>query len=222
MKELQHTIQHYYGNSFDACRYLDRFFDMRISLPPADKNRFYEKMGLNSRYILECVCRRVIEVYNLELREATRFYRQVKTAAYEPTHESQKWDFSFLDGRGRHLILTYIVPIVVGLNIVDVSLCSEFINGKNVQPLIDMYKDSYIGIRMVGSLLGRDEVFEEIEGKILVTREQKLQELYDTIFVEDYSNIYDKVLGVYEFDKNSKDFVRSVASMLSQYADFEI
>ena len=39
--ELQHTIKHYYGNTFDACRYLDRFFDMRISLPPADKTAFY-------------------------------------------------------------------------------------------------------------------------------------------------------------------------------------
>ena len=34
------------GNTFDACRYLDRFFDMRLSLPPADKTAFYrEKIG---------------------------------------------------------------------------------------------------------------------------------------------------------------------------------
>ena len=95
LEELQHTIKHYYGEVFDACRYLDRFFDMRISLPPAEKNAFYREIGLESSYILEKVCRKLIEVYNMELREATRFYRQVKTAAYEPTHESRKWDFSF-------------------------------------------------------------------------------------------------------------------------------
>lgn len=49
--ELQHTIKHYYGNTFDACRYLDRFFDMRISLPPADKTAFYREMGLESSYV---------------------------------------------------------------------------------------------------------------------------------------------------------------------------
>lgn len=87
--ELQHTIKHYYGNTFDACRYLDRFFDMRISLPPADKTAFYREMGLDSSYILEKVCRRVIDIYNMELREASRFYRQVRTAAYEPTHSSK-------------------------------------------------------------------------------------------------------------------------------------
>ena len=86
--ELQHTIKHYYGNTFDACRYLDRFFDMRISLPPADKTAFYREMGLESSYVLEKICRKVIDTYNMELREATRFYRQVKAATYEPTHES--------------------------------------------------------------------------------------------------------------------------------------
>lgn len=103
--ELQHTIKHYYGNTFDACRYLDRFFDMRISLPPADKTAFYREMGLESSYVLEKICRKVIDRYNMELREATRFYRQVKTAAYEPTHESRKFDFSFSDGKGKQLLL---------------------------------------------------------------------------------------------------------------------
>lgn len=75
--ELQHTIKHYYGNTFDACRYLDRFFDMRISLPPADKTAFYREMGLESSYVLEKICRKVIDTYNMELREATRFYMEI-------------------------------------------------------------------------------------------------------------------------------------------------
>lgn len=29
LEQLQHTIKHYYGADFDACRYLDRFFDLR-------------------------------------------------------------------------------------------------------------------------------------------------------------------------------------------------
>ncbi len=38
--ELQHTIKHYYGDDFDACRYLDRFFDFRVALPPADMTKY--------------------------------------------------------------------------------------------------------------------------------------------------------------------------------------
>lgn len=223
LEELQHTIKHYYGNTFDACRYLDRFFDMRISLPPADKSAFYGKMGLDSRYALEKVCRKVIEVYNMELREATRFYRQVKTAAYEPTHESRKWDFSFPDGKGRQFLLMYIVPLLVGLKIVDISLYSEFVNGKNAKPLMDIYKDWELGNWLVDRLMNRNETYEDEEGKTVVTVEQKLQHLYDAIFVTEYTNgNYHTMLGDYEFDGSSRDFAKNVESMLSAYADYQV
>ena len=221
--ELQHTIKHYYGNTFDACRYLDRFFDMRISLPPADKTAFYREMGLESSYVLEKICRKVIDTYNMELREATRFYRQVKTAAYEPTHESRKFDFSFSDGKGRQLLLMYVVPILVGLKIVDISLYNQFVCGKSSKPLMDIYKDSDKGEWLATRLLNRNEAFETEEGKSVVTVEQKLQQLYDAIFVTEYTgNAYHTILGEYEFDDNSKNFVKSVESMLSVYADYNI
>ena len=221
--ELQHTIKHYYGNTFDACRYLDRFFDMRISLPPADKTAFYREMGLESSYVLEKICRKVIDTYNMELREATRFYRQVKTAAYEPTHESKKFDFSFSDGKGRQLLLMYVVPILVGLKIVDISLYNQFVCGKSSKPLMDIYKDSDKGEWLATRLLNRNEAFEVEEGKSVVTVEQKIQQLYDAIFVTEYTgNVYHTILGEYEFDDNSKNFVKSVESMLSVYADYNI
>lgn len=179
--ELQHTIKHYYGNTFDACRYLDRFFDMRLSLPPADKTAFYREMGLDSSYGLEKISRKVIDTYNMELREATRFYRQVKTAAYEPTHDSKKWNFSFPDGKGKQLLLMYITPILVGLKIVNISLYNDFVNGKNSKPLMDIYKESDLGDWLCSKLLNRNEAYEEIEGKTLVTVEQKLQSLYEAI-----------------------------------------
>lgn len=221
--ELQHTIKHYYGSTFDACRYLERFFDMRISLPPADKTAFYREMGLESSYVLEEICRKVIDTYNMELREAARFYRQVKTAVYEPTHESKKWDFSFSDGKGKQFLLIYVVPILIGLKIVDISLYNEFVAGKNSKPLMDIYNDSYKGEWMTRGLLGRNESFEEEEGKNVVSVEQKLQQLYEAIFVTEYTGrVYNTVLGEYEFDGSSKHFVKRVESMLSVYADYQV
>ena len=57
LNELQHTIKHHYGNDIDACRYLDRFFDLRISLPPANMTKYYRKIGLsNGSHVYEAVC----------------------------------------------------------------------------------------------------------------------------------------------------------------------
>ena len=49
LEQLQHTIKQYYGADFDSCRYLDRFFDLRISMPPANMEKFYSEIGLESR-----------------------------------------------------------------------------------------------------------------------------------------------------------------------------
>lgn len=215
LEELQHTIKHFYGETFDACRYLDRFFNIRISLPPADKSRFYQRIGLESGYVLEDVCKRIIETYNMELREVSRFYYQIKLSVYNPTHDKGKWDFIFSDGKGRQLILLYIVPILVGLKIVDITLYNEFVDGKNAQPLIDIYLNSEIGKWLVRGLSVDNEVTKKSDVK------QKLQELYEAIFGTEYTNnSYETTIGDYTFDYNSKSFAKTVASMLSVYADF--
>lgn len=222
LSELQHTIKHFYGNTFDGCRYLDRFFDMRLSLPPADKNAFYREMGLESNYGLERVSRRVIDTYNMELREAGRFYKQVKIAAYEPTHGSVKWDFSFVDGEAKHYMLMFIVPILIGLKMVDISLYDAFVTGKNSKPLMNVYLNSQLETWVVSKLLNRGESLEEEEGKRRVTAEQKLNDLYEAIFVTDYMNRANGVImGNCEFDEGSRRFVRMIESQLSPYADYE-
>ena len=88
---------------------------------------------------------------------------------------------------------------------------------------MDIYKDSDLGDWLVSKLLNRNESYEEEEGKTVVTIEQKLQNLYDAIFVTEYTNgIYYTMIGDYEFNDNSKNFVKSVEGMLSAYADYQI
>lgn len=221
--ELQHTVKHYYGDEFDACRYLDRFYDLRIELPPADISAFYSKMGLDSSFIVDMVCRKVIDYYGFQLRETTRFYRTVRSAIYEPTHESKKWDFSFSDGQARHLILRLIIPVVIGLRIADIEEYDDFMTGKSPETLINIFTNSEIGSYVVEHMLNNDESYSNVENKKLVTTEEKLRELYNAIFVDEYTGrYYCKTIGKYQFDNRSKVFVKRVASMLSQYADFTI
>lgn len=223
LNELQHTIKHYYGDLFDACRYLDRFFDIRIAMPPADLGKLYEKLGLNSRYVLESVCKRVIDNYHFELREITHYYRQVRTAVYEPTHDGKKWDFSFFDGNGKRLVLLYIVPIIIGLECTDLTLCDEFISGRNSQPLIDILGFEEVGEMVLNDLLNKDESFEEDQKKKLVTEEEKIKQLYEAIFANNYSGgRYCTRIGAYEFNKDSKMLAITTAGLLSKYVDYSI
>ena len=223
LQELQHTIKNYYGYSFDACRYLDRFFDLRITLPPADKSKFYQELGLNSSDGVELVCRKIINNYHFELREITRYYSQVKTSVYAIFHDGNRWNIYFADNGTKRFIVFYIVPLIIGLIIVDISLYHKFIEGKDAQPLIDLFDSEEISDWVLKDLLNRDESFREEENKRVVTKEQKIIELYNAIFIKKYTgkNHYLN-LGNYTFNEKSKLFAHKVASMLSDFADYQI
>ena len=192
---------------------------MRVSLPKFDEYKFYREVGLNSIYVLEKVCKEIINTYNMELRELLRFYQQVKIGVYSPTHNSQKRNFSFEEWES--LILTYIVPLLIALNIVNIPLYHEFIKGENIEPIMDVYKDSEIGNRLVRILLNENETLNKTEDKNIVTVEDKLRELYYAIFVKKYTyRDYHIIIGNCEFDNKSKNFAIGAAGLLSPYAEY--
>jgi len=223
LQELQHTIKHYYGNSFDACRYLDRFFDLRIAIPPADKREFYNKIGLNSDYFVERVANSFIDNFHLELREIGRYYRQVRAALYKPTHGSDIVEFAFPEGKAKQLVLMCVVPIVIGLQIVDITLYKDFINGKNPGPLINILNTEEFFDRIVSRLLRNDESFESEEDKKKLKNEKKIIVFINEFFVNNVTRWNKYVaLGEYQFNSNLKSYIIRTSGMLSDYADFEV
>ena len=219
LEQLQHTIKNYYGADFDSCRYLDRFFDLRISMPLANMEKFYSEIGLESTYYVDIVIKKIIKMYNFELREITRFYSQVKAAVYEPAHGNNKYDFMFPDGKGRQLILMFIVPLLIGLKIVDISKYNNFISGRDIEPLKELL-DIDENNHLLGNMLNRDEAFEKEDGKKVVTREEMIKRFYNAIFVNQYNGgNYSTTLGQYKFSKESKTLALSAASMMSNYVE---
>ena len=219
LEQLQHTIKNYYGVDFDSCRYLDRFFDLRISMPPANMEKIYIEIGLESRYYVDIVTKRIIKMYNFEVREITRFYSQVKAAVYEPTHDNKKYDFMFPDGKGRQLILMYIVPLLIGLRIVDISKYNNFVSGRDIEPLKELL-DIDENNHLLGNMLNRDESLKKEDGKKVVTREEMIKRFYDAVFVNQYNrDNYSTTLGQYEFSKESKTLALNAANMMSNYVE---
>ncbi len=218
LEQLQHTIKHYYGADFDSCRYLDRFFDLRIAMPPADMDKFYSQLGLQSSYYVDIIIKSVIDMFKFELREITRFYTQVKAAVYKHTHESRSNDFVFPDEKGEHFILMVIVPLLIGLQIADISKYDDFVNGKDGKPLRELF-DTEKQFPFLVSMLNRDESFEVEEGKRLVTESDLIDKLYEAIFIKDYSGKeYRTSMGQYWFSKESKKFAIKASNMMTDFA----
>jgi hypothetical protein len=225
--ELQHTIRQYYGSGFDASKYLDRFFDMTISLPPADMKAYYQKIGLeNGSWVFESICKRVAETFHFELREVSRFYSLAKAVAYKPTHDNgHSMRFSFSDGKALQFSIICIVPIIIGLRISNLSDYISFIEGKNPEPLYQVLNTNDIAIGLCNFLLYSNETYNKTsdsDTRKEVKLKDKLQQVYEALFIHDYEKDYTPInIGDTSFDRDTKKEILRIASGFSGFASFE-
>ena len=215
--ELQHTIKRYYGDEFDACRYLDRFFDLRVSLPPANYEAFYRSIDFNTRgYLYDIMCNAVVCKYNFSIRKTAKYLRLARIAAYDVTHDNtQGYAFAFGNGKAIQFCLIYMVPIMLGLKIGDINRYDNFIKGKDLTPLLEFVD---VG-NVFDKLLNRDESYEPCGEEFkIVTVEEKLEQVYKAIFTTNYdSGLYEKRIGDYVFDEHTKEIILRTASLLSTF-----
>lgn len=126
--ELQHTIKNYYGNDFNACLYLDRFFDLRVTLPTANKNLIYSHLNFKVGSLLyyDKVIKMVVERYSFSIREITKYLNICNIAVNYQTRNNQNIWNDYLIA----FIINFILPIALGLKIYNENLYKHFIEGK--------------------------------------------------------------------------------------------
>lgn len=226
LDELQHTIRKHYGVGFDACRYLDRFFDFRITLPAADMDAYYQNAGLaHSHYIYDGICKDIISMYGLTFRETTKFLQGAFTAAYIPTHDD-KLHFAFNDGHGRFFCIECIVPLMIALRIKDYARYKDFVEGRDSSPLLELFKHSKSVGGLKKDLLANGEIYakngQAVTGHA-VSLDEKLKNVYEAIFKDVYVNgTYEVTVGECGFTKETRDIVLRIANAMSEYADFKL
>ena len=225
--ELQHTIKQYYGTDFNATKYLDRFFDFRIDLPPANMNKFYHHLGLNNDpWIYESVCKTVINENHFTLREISKFYRQAKTAAYKPTHDFKHYSFHFGEGKALEFCLLYVVPVMIGLKINHQTQYEEFINGTNATPLQTIFQNHDLAFAVQHQLIDSNETYErssDTDKRRLVTVSEKIEQVYNAIFNHSYSGEnYKTKIGELIFTPHDRSELLTIAGTLSEFADYTI
>lgn len=226
INELQHTIKKYYGSEFDASKYLDRFFDFRVDLPPAKMDEFYKRIELfDIGWVYEEICKAVIEENHFTLRETAKFYRLAKTAAHKPTHDDH-YTAVYGNEKAVQFCLMCLVPVMIGLKISDQSKYDAFVRGEDPSLLHKVIKDNNIASSLFSNMLNLNETYnaDNTEGKKkVVSLSDKLNEIYNALFVHRYtSNDCEKRVGTLSFSINTKEQLMRAVSMLSDYADYEI
>lgn len=216
INELQHTIKKHYGNDFDATRYLDRFFDLRATLPKFDLEKYYANIGfeLNEK-MFNYVCASVINKYQFEMRNIAKYIRLAKIAVPKSV---RKGDMLFVPEKSALFIYNiYVIPIMIGLKLTDAKRFENFVNGKDCTPLLDFQKCFSMGCFVDLAF----ERYEKSSSDKAAAIEKKIKEIHDAIFVEKYEDESYRLIGSMYFDKKTKNSVMCIAGLMSSSANFD-
>ena len=143
LEQLQHTINQYYGSQFNGYQYLDRFFDLVISLPEPDVDKYFD----NTKNILEAVqhfeksdpknsyyylfCKELINHFSFSIRQINHFYLKTNSAAYNLLDQIlNPQGIAFQSERnGKFIIYEFLLPLMNALNQADIDEYNNFISG---------------------------------------------------------------------------------------------
>lgn len=185
IQQLCCTIRKQYGIEFDAETYLDKLFDYIIPLPVVNLDSFYNFIDLPSSNLV--YCSKIIEKYRLGLREILRFNEQLlqyksKMAKDGGNARSCEEDY----------VIDYIIPLLIVLIIKDKNMYYDFVQGKNVTPLLELFSifNELNDIsHPIISLLNNNENYFDNTGINIELINKKINELYNAIFNKKYKRI---------------------------------
>ena len=216
-EQLQHTIRHFYGDGFDACRYLERFFDLRIELPEANMERYYASIDANASGILNNVSKKIIKDYSFSLREIEKYYRIARTILNYKTSTN---DFFGENERlGFHFALYIVAPLMIALRMTNMKTYYEFIDGQNPKPLLDLLSEENNFRGFIGSFLESNETFgtSTKENVISVNLDDKINQAYKALFGNTKQvDSEGTSIGKYSFIPKTINVTKDIINLLGQ------
>lgn len=215
IKQLQYTIKKYYGEAFEAKRYLDKFFDLTVSLNEINVIEYFNFVNEDLRDdMYDYVCKEIVKEYNFTLRDIIKF-TQINKICIENLRKNQN-KYLYLNKSCNIYILISILSIMIGLKIKRYDQYEDFITGKDSTPLIIILsKSGWIAY-------GIDKLLSEKEksSKDINTIKEKLESMYKAIFIEKYRDKHSIKIGELEFTKETRKILFEAEGLLSRFARY--
>lgn len=215
IKQLQYTIKKYYGEAFEAKRYLDKFFDLTVSLNEVNVIEYFNFVNEDLRDdMYDYVCKEIVKEYNFTLRDIIKF-TQINKICIENLRKNQN-KYLYLNKSCNIYILISILSIMIGLKIKRYDQYEDFITGKDSTPLITILsKSEWISY-------GIDKLFSENEksSKDINIIKEKLELMYKAIFIEEYIDKHSIEIGKLEFTKETRKILFEAEGLLSRFARY--
>lgn len=213
--ELQHTICSYYGAEFDADRYLDRFFDLRLSIPQIDRTKYFmDEQFHYSNDLIRDMSIAVADELQMEMREMTRFFNALSMT----TNHVRQEQFYPLHSYDTFYMISIFVPILLGLKATNSALYADFVDGRNGNILIPVSRRMSTG--HFNFLLRRDEANSRLEdNQLRELLEERLLSFYGAIFSANNKDVTYITIGSQHIEKGDKVKLLNIAGLQHNLID---
>ena len=188
INELQNIIISAYGNNFNGAYYLQKFFDLQVSLPPIDISAYVRYHNvINNGCLPDVVAEDLLEYLNYNIRDCNRFFNTINYI----------YDY-IMRSKPAFNTTTYIFVRDI---IFVMLLCIKFKRYQDYKKIIDGIGENLFVeyINQSASAIDYIDSFK-IETQ---TREEILKNIYDALFIKKSNEVYElKKINIDKFVRN--------------------
>lgn len=144
-EQLQHTIKAYYGENFEAIRYLEKFFDLWLPMPKINYLGYSDDELENIPVDVKIFSKEIMMYLQLSFREMDKYLEEVKYLQSEiienvKVYITKKTKMPIVTD----IIFQYICLFLLGLKIKDITLYLKVRAGKSHETLVNFFMDATI------------------------------------------------------------------------------
>ena len=225
LSQLQWTVKSYYGTEFNATRYLDKFFDIQLTLPRVNYNVFLKNwLCVWDDSLVALVGVEVIKYFIFSLRETERYIRLLKIIE----HAAKNIFEGFEEQNAVLFSATYFAPIMVGLQMCDMKAYNAFVSGEDYGPMKEILINSNVLLhgRLLlnsGEQYGKDGAIVDRTGKPVDTVTERVEKTYKALFGRNYSEYgRSTTIGRMSFTEKVRIDVERIAAIISPFEEYDI
>lgn len=224
--QLQYTINQYYGSQFNGYQYLDRFFDLVVSLPEPDIDKYFN----NTQNILEAAqhfnkldpknsnyyrfCKELIDHFSFSIRQINHFYLKTNSATYNLLDHilNPQGLASPPERHGKFIIYDFLLPLMCALSQANINEYTKFISGNASKETLSILANSKEFTNFYKEMLSNKSDIDFFKG---------VSEIYNSIF-DDQKSMYLRISDqcVIEYPSQYKKQLIDASSLLSPEVKF--
>lgn len=223
LSEFQHCIKQYYGEGFNGWKYLDRFIDLRLTLPTISTEDYYkylwQKTGTDRIDDISIVC---AQYFGFNLRDIQRYNQQVNIAFHSYINNIyQNNDFS----EEMDSLYAVFTPILLALKLYSVEVFKDFISGKKREIINELLKkDRFRRSALFFFLSANQDLSSEREALLDRALEYCYNELFnpEVNYLSSKNSIDGLMLNRFNIDSNTRSNLLNITNLFSGKAKFDI